>query len=81
MEHAISALTHCHLIFITTYDIESNQRNASLEDDVKNLSTKKERQDMEEKDVDESQQSAVDKNMIQVMNEKIRETPVACFKK
>ena len=53
--------------------IDSNKRNASLEDDVKNLSTKKENQNREEKDVDESEESVVDKNIIQVMNEKIRE--------
>ena len=49
--------------------IESNKKISFFEENVKNLSTKKENKVVEEKDVDESEECGVDKNMIQVLNE------------
>merc|ERR1719508_313191 len=46
---------------------------SSQKKEIKQLSLAKESRVAEEKDVDETEQSAIDKNMIQVLNEKIRE--------
>merc|ERR1719318_1323559 len=53
--------------------VESQNNIAALKDEIKQLSAAKESRVAEEKDVDETEQSAIDKNMIQVLNEKIRE--------
>merc|ERR1719318_810191 len=53
--------------------VESQNSIAALKDEIKQLSAAKESRVEEEKDVDESEQTAIDKNMIQVLNEKIRE--------
>jgi len=53
--------------------VESKNNIVSLKDEIKQLSMAKEARVAEEKDVDESEQSAIDKNMVQVLNEKIRE--------
>merc|ERR1719318_1812946 len=53
--------------------VESQNNIAALKDEIKQLSAAKESRVAEEKGVDETEQSAIDKNMIQVLNEKIRE--------
>merc|ERR1719508_23081 len=53
--------------------VESQNNIAVLKEEIKQLSLAKESRVAEEKDVDETEQSAIDKNMIQVLNEKIRE--------
>jgi len=53
--------------------VESQNSMAGLKEEIKQLSLAKEARVAEEKDVDESEQSAIDKNMVQVLNEKIRE--------
>merc|ERR1712142_1210095 len=53
--------------------VESQNNIAGLKEEIKQLSLAKEARVAEEKDVDESEQSAIDKNMVHVLNEKIRE--------
>jgi len=53
--------------------VESQNTIDGLRDEIKQLSVAKETRVAEEKDVDESEQAAIDKNMVQVLNEKIRE--------
>jgi len=53
--------------------VESQNSIAGLKEEIQQLSVAKESRVAHEKDVDETEQSAIDKNMIQVLNEKIRE--------
>jgi len=53
--------------------VESQNSIAGLKAEIKQLIVAKESTVSDEKDVDETEQSAIDKNMVQVLNEKIRE--------
>eukprot|EP00092_Neocalanus_flemingeri_P005733 GFUD01006173.1.p1 GENE.GFUD01006173.1~~GFUD01006173.1.p1 ORF type:complete len:1637 (+),score=606.37 GFUD01006173.1:190-5100(+) len=53
--------------------VESQNNIVVLKEENKQLALAKESRVAEEKDVDETEQSAIDKNMIHVLNEKIRE--------
>jgi chromosome segregation ATPase len=58
---------------VEVHFVESENKITALRDEIKQLSLAKEARVEEEKDVDESEQTAIDKNMVQVLNEKIRE--------